>query len=90
VLRRGWNTEVIARRTLGDDDRIELWFLAEHFLTTWSNWRGLVDRFHRYFGQSDKQMAPDRGGFAMARSVVFEQNERLVEHWQQLPGRVQG
>jgi hypothetical protein len=39
--------------------------------------------------KSIKQTAPDRSGFAMARSVVFEQNERLVEHWQQLPGRVQ-
>jgi len=34
-------------------------------------------------------MAPDRGGFAVARSVVFEQNERLLEHWQELPRRVQ-
>ncbi|MFI5458511.1 MAG: hypothetical protein ACHRXM_24020 [Isosphaerales bacterium] len=51
--RPGWSTEVIARRTLGDDQRIELWFLAEHFLTTWSNWRGLLDRFLGYFGQSE-------------------------------------
>ena len=36
-----------------------------------------------------KQMAPDRGAFDVARSVVLEQNERLLEHWQELPRRVQ-
>src|SRR5215470_3515421 len=49
--RMDWDAEVLARRTLGSDDRIEHWFLAEHFLVTWSNWRGLLDRFCRYFGQ---------------------------------------
>ncbi len=49
--RRDWNTDVRARRTLGSDETIEHWFLAEHFLATWSNWLGLFDRFRRYFGQ---------------------------------------
>jgi hypothetical protein len=51
--RAGWNTEVRARRTLGSDDTVEHWFLAEHFLITWSNWRGLFDRFRGYFGQPE-------------------------------------
>jgi hypothetical protein len=179
--RLGWNTEVRARRTLGTDDTIEHWFLAEHFLISWSNWRGLLDRFGRYYGQSDESFpktwfqlvvgcdvlvfqvareqeldeiiakswtsadfmangrskrrdddvasiytriatsheradlvvragqvqprfpkkqdvakrssrevaASDRVAFGMARSVVFEQNERLLEHWHGLPRRVQ-
>ena len=49
--RLDWHAEVLARRTLAQDERIEHWFLAEHFLVTWSNWRGLFDRFCRYFGQ---------------------------------------
>jgi hypothetical protein len=49
--RRAWNSEVRPRRTLGSDATIEHWFLAEHFLVTWSNWTGLLDRFCRYFGQ---------------------------------------
>ena len=49
--RRDWHAEVIARRTLGSDDRIEHGFLAEHFLIAWSNWRGLFDRYCRDFGQ---------------------------------------
>jgi hypothetical protein len=180
--RAGWNTEVRARRTLGSDDTIEHWFLAEHFLITWSNWRGLFNRFRDYFGQPEdafpktwalmitncevlvyqlareeeldqliakswidtdlvpdrlvktngydipsiytqiargheravllvqaqqaqprfarkkedavKQsapegVAPERVAFAMARSVAFEQNERLLEQWHTLPRRVQ-
>src|ERR1017187_1283705 len=49
--RLGWNTEVRARRTLGSDATIEHWFLAEQFLINWSDWKGLLDRFCRYFGQ---------------------------------------
>ena len=49
--RRDWHAEVVARRTLGSDDRIEHGFLAEHFLIAWSDWRGLFDRYCRYFGQ---------------------------------------
>lgn len=51
LARRNWHAEVPARRTLGSDERIEHWFLAEHFLTTWSHWGGLFERFCRYFGQ---------------------------------------
>ena len=49
--RRGWNDDVRARHTLGSDETVEHWFLAEHLLMTWSNWQGLFDRFCRYFGQ---------------------------------------
>jgi len=49
--RRDWHDEVLDRQTLGSDERIEHWFLAEHFLANWSNWSGLLDRFSRYFGQ---------------------------------------
>ena len=180
--RRDWNAEVRARRTLGSDDTVEHWFLAEQFLMTWSNWQGLFERFCRYFGQPAesfpktwsqliancellvftlardrnldemiakswidpdhilgrlpkdrgydvasiytqiassheraallrraeqvqsrfaqtkeeifKQSAPHglaRGqvAFEVARSVVLEQNERLIEHWQELPRRIQ-
>lgn len=179
--RLGWDTEVRARRTLGTDETIEHWFLVEHFLISWSNWRGLLDRFARYFGQSGDSfpktwaqfisgcdvlvfelarereldqivakswtlpdlvlngrpkrrgydiasiytqiassheradlmvraahiepkfpkkegvakrpsrevVVPDRVAFGMARSVVFEQNERLLERWHDLPRPVQ-
>jgi hypothetical protein len=180
--RRDWDAAVRARRTLGSDETIEHWFLAEHFLMKWSDWLGLFDRFCRYFGQSAndfpktwsqligkcevlvftlardqsldeiiakswlepdllldrpakapgydvssiytqiarsheravllnrarqvqprfgkkeeavlKQSAPtkftgDRVAFEMAQSVVFDQNERLIEQWQELPRRIQ-
>jgi hypothetical protein len=170
-----WTNNVLARQTLGSDERIEHWFLAEHFLITWNNWQGLFERFCRYFGQppdsfprawtdftakcdvlvfslardekldqaiakswvdpsaglngitmrrgydipsiysgiargyeraelmsrterirpkfNQKEAAlrltvPDHEPFAMARSVLFEQNERLVEQWHALPRRV--
>ncbi len=51
--RQDWNAEVTARQTLRSDDRIEHWYLAEHFLVAWSNWSGLLERYHRYFGQPD-------------------------------------
>jgi hypothetical protein len=34
-------------------------------------------------------MADSHGDFGMSRSVVLEQNERLLDQWQQLPRRVQ-
>jgi hypothetical protein len=49
--KRDWNDAVRARRTLGSDETIEHWFLAEHFLLSWSNWQGRFDRFCRYFGR---------------------------------------
>jgi hypothetical protein len=181
LSRPGWDIQVRARRTLGSDEPIEHWFLAEHFLVGWSNWSGLFDRFRRYFGQPDdsfprtwakliadcevlvfrltredeldriiakywvdpdleldrpvnrrshdiasiytriardhervelliraehvhprfaprgkskeslwKQSVPEAAAFTVARTVVFEQNGRLLEYWQKLPRRVQG
>ena len=174
--RLGWNTEVRARRTLGSNDTIEHWFLAEHFLLNWSNWTGLLNRFCRYFGQDIhsfpkawsqliakcdwlvftlardraldeaiakswldpeptigrqdkregydvssiytriarnyervealsraqhvqlgwslkekllKQMPLRPGEFAVSRSVVLEQNDRLLDQWHDLPRRVE-
>jgi hypothetical protein len=179
--KRDWNDAVRARRTLGSDETIEHWFLAEHFLLTWSNWQGLFDRYCRYFGRpvdsfpktwtqlvaqcellafilardqtlddtiSKSWVEPDplpdqnakrrghdvasiflriagsheraallslaervqpkfdsrkdggkaiaamsvkleRAPFEVAQSIVFEQNERLIEYWQELPRRVQ-
>jgi len=49
--RRAWDSDVRARRTLGSDSTIEHRVLAEHFLVNWTNWKGLLDRFCRYFGQ---------------------------------------
>jgi hypothetical protein len=46
-----WAELVVARRTLGDREKIEFGFLAEQFLLTWSNWTGLVDRYCRFFGR---------------------------------------
>jgi hypothetical protein len=50
----------------------------------------------RFAGKTEvaKQSAPtsvahDRAAFEVARSVVFEQSERLIEQWQDLPRRVQ-
>ena len=36
-----------------------------------------------------KQMTIGRGDFGMSRSVILEQNERLLDRWQELPRRVQ-
>jgi hypothetical protein len=51
--RRGWDELVLAKRSLGPEERIEHGFLAEHFLVTWANWQGLLDRSCRYFGQPE-------------------------------------
>jgi hypothetical protein len=36
-----------------------------------------------------KNVVRDRIAFEVARSVVLEQNERLIDHWQELPRRIQ-
>jgi hypothetical protein len=52
-FRRGvdWNATVVAKHTFAEPCPIERWALAEHFLTGWIEWRGILDRWGRYFGQ---------------------------------------
>jgi hypothetical protein len=52
--RREWKGTVFARQTLGDDSKVELWYLAEHFLLSWNDWHGLANRYVRYFGESEQ------------------------------------
>jgi hypothetical protein len=40
-------------------------------------------------GRLLKLITPSHGYFGMSRSVVLEQNERLLDQWQELPKRVQ-
>jgi hypothetical protein len=89
--RLNWDTEVRARRTLGTDDTIEHWFLAEHFLISWSNWRGLLDRFGRYFGQSDESFPKTWYRFVVDCDVLVfdlarqkELDGLLAESWTNL------
>lgn len=52
-----WQGTIAAPRTLGSDDTVESLFLAQHFLGTYVDWRDLVDRWSRYFGQADSPLA---------------------------------
>lgn len=45
---------VPARRTLGDGVQVEVWYLAQHFLLSWIDWSGLLDRYVGYFGQDEE------------------------------------
>lgn len=54
--RQDWKGAVYARRSLGDDVRIEVWYLAEHFLLAWNDWWSLCERYLRYFGQPDEKL----------------------------------
>jgi hypothetical protein len=54
--RQDWEGSVYARRSLGDDVRVEVWYLAEHFLLAWNDWWGLSERYLRYFGQPDEKL----------------------------------
>lgn len=53
---QNWNESVFARRSLGSDVQVELWYLAEHFLLAWNDLRGLCERYLRYFGQQDAKL----------------------------------
>jgi hypothetical protein len=48
-----WGENITAPRTIGSDDQVEAWYFAEHFLDTYVDWRDLLDRWSRYFGQSE-------------------------------------
>lgn len=54
--RQDWKGSVYARRSLGDDVQVEVWYLAEHFLLAWNDWWGLCERYLRYFGQPDEKL----------------------------------
>jgi hypothetical protein len=56
VERRDWNSLVFAPRVLGDHVPVEAWYLAEHFLLAWSDWRGLKQRYIRYFGRREESL----------------------------------
>lgn len=54
--RQEWGGTVYARNSLGDDVQVEVAYLAEHFLLAWNDWRGLKDRYLRYFGQPEEKL----------------------------------
>lgn len=50
-VRPDWKKEVYAPRSLGDNDtKVELWYLAGHFLLAWHDWHTLRSRYCSYFG----------------------------------------
>lgn len=51
-----WHKDVMAPRTLGSDDVVEAWFLAQHFLEIYIDWRELVTSWQRYFGQMNSSI----------------------------------
>lgn len=51
--RQDWNSNVIARKSLGDNIPVEMFYLAEHFLLAWNDWQGMCRRYLSYFGQTD-------------------------------------
>lgn len=51
-----WDATVCCERTLGASVPVERWYLAEHFLTTWQEWKSSVDRHVRYFGTRAEQI----------------------------------
>jgi hypothetical protein len=47
---------VYAPRSLGDHDtKVELWYLAGHFLLAWHDWHTLRGRYRGYFGTEDHE-----------------------------------
>lgn len=54
--RQDWKGSVYARRSLGNEVQVEVWYLAEHFLLAWNDWWGLCERYLRYFGQPDEKL----------------------------------
>jgi hypothetical protein len=49
--RQDWRGTTFTRRSLGDGLPVEVWYLAEHFLLAWHDWRALRESYIRYFGQ---------------------------------------
>jgi hypothetical protein len=87
-----------------DDSVVAIVVIALPFPVTWSNWRELLDRVARCFGQSDESfpktcvefisgcdessreaLLPERIACAIVRSVIFDQNERLLKRRHELP-----
>lgn len=58
--RREWTDNVFARRSLGNDAEVELWYLAQHFLLAWHDWHGLWERHSRCFGESENSVLPEK------------------------------
>lgn len=54
--RQDWKASVYARRSIGEETRVEVSYLAEHFLLAWNDWWGLCGRYLRYFGQSEEKL----------------------------------
>jgi hypothetical protein len=56
LVRPDWKEEVYAPRSLGDNDtKVELWYLAGHFLLAWHDWHRLRSRYRGYFGIEDHE-----------------------------------
>lgn len=92
LTRQDWQGSVFARRSLGDSVPVELWYLAEHFLLTWSDWRGLFHRYLRYFGQPESRIprswfALDRNCAHLAARLLRDAglDEQVSDSWQ-IPG----
>src|SRR6185312_13725860 len=54
--RQDWNGSVYARRSLGNEVQVEVWYLAEYFLLAWHDWREMCERYLQYFGQSEEKL----------------------------------
>jgi hypothetical protein len=91
--RQDWRSTVFARRSLGDGVPVELWYLAEHFLLAWNDWRGLRGRYLACFGQPVNRFpanwdALDKRCKGLAERILRDErlDEIIHESWITAPG----
>lgn len=86
-----WNEHVIASRTLGNDAPVEAWFLTEQFLLVWSDWSGLLERYQKYFGATEKELPKswrqlhDRSSELSAELFANRAFAVRLQHWRSSP-----
>lgn len=51
-----WQRTTMSSAVVGLGTPVERSFLADYFLTTWAEWRGLYQRYPRYFGHAQESL----------------------------------
>jgi hypothetical protein len=51
-----WARTTMSSAVAGLGNPVERAFLADYFLTTWTEWRGLYERYPRYFGRPEESL----------------------------------
>lgn len=81
-----WSVIVDSTHILGARAPVDAWYLAEHFLRTWSNWHGLRARYGRYFATDTIASSPswesdDRRYTELAQRLWSDANlQQLIAH----------